>query len=131
MCCVTSSKLLNLSVPQCLLYKELVGQGNIRRPCSSAASMTLACSPHSGAVHFTNPPAPSQQPGANDARGACDTGTWLFSSSTVQLCPYESPLLTPSILPKKKAWVDITPEMDSGSEIPQDQQPTQRHQKGP
>lgn len=51
MCCVTSSKLLNLSVPRCLLYKELVGQSNIQRPCSSAAIMTLACSPHSGAGH--------------------------------------------------------------------------------
>lgn len=50
-CCVTSSKLLNLSVPRCLLYKELLGQSNIQRPCSSAAIMTLACSPHSGAGH--------------------------------------------------------------------------------
>lgn len=108
--CVTSSKLLNLSGPWWLLYKELMGQGNVQRPCSSAASKILACSPPAVlAVRFTTPLAPSWQPQGNDALGVCDAEAWLFSSNTVQLCSHDNPLLpaTPSSQRKKSGLTSL------------------------
>lgn len=87
-----------------------MGQGNVQRPCSSAASKILACSPPAVlAVRFTTPLAPSWQPQGNDALGVCDAEAWLFSSNTVQLCSHDNPLLpaTPSSQRKKSGLTSL------------------------